>query len=146
VIRGIVVVGVALVALWFAVPSTFGGCATASVVAGTSMLPTFQPGDFLLATCVGKPTTGDVVIVRPPGLTGLVVHRIVDIEGDILTTQGDNNERPDPWVLHSRNVVGRQLVAIPGAGALLRNPVMWASVLAIGVGLYFYRGFRARTT
>ena len=56
---------------------------------GISMVPTLRPGDTItLAPVEGDPAVGDVVLFRHAG--GHLLHRVVAVDGDIYTMQGDN--------------------------------------------------------
>jgi nickel-type superoxide dismutase maturation protease len=62
------------------------------VVLGTSMDPTFHPGDRLLLVRRLRPLrTGDLVALDDPRGTGLrLVKRVVAIRGDVVKVAGDN--------------------------------------------------------
>ena len=56
---------------------------------GTSMVPTLRPGDTLtLAPVAAAPVVGDVVLFRYAG--SHLLHRVVAVDGDSYTMQGDN--------------------------------------------------------
>lgn len=58
-------------------------------LSGTSMRPTLQPGDKLtLAPVDHAPAVGDVVLFRYGGHH--LLHRVVEVDGDSYTLQGDN--------------------------------------------------------
>lgn len=59
------------------------------VLVGTSMQPTLVEGDKLVLESVDEPAVGDVVLFRYRG--GHLLHRIVGIEGENYTMQGDNS-------------------------------------------------------
>lgn len=60
------------------------------VLRGTSMRPTLDEGDKVtLAPLDGDPSVGDVVLFRYGGRH--VLHRIIAIDGDRCTMQGDNS-------------------------------------------------------
>jgi signal peptidase len=65
------------------------------------MLPTFEPGDQLIAAnynSIDEIQVGDIVIYeRPTMFDYTVVHRVVsvDFEENEIITQGDNNTEPD---------------------------------------------------
>ena len=113
-------------------PMPFGvGLAT---VESNSMVPAFARGDLLVVGALDKddPAVGDVVVYRDPTI-GLVVHRVVAVDGDLVTTQGDANNATDEPFDRSR-VVGRVLLVIPMLGLLvgmLRTPLGALALLAI---------------
>ena len=73
-------------------PMPFGvGLAT---VESNSMQPSFGRGDLLVVGEAAEPAVGDVVVYQDPTI-GLVVHRVVALDGDLVTTQGDANNTAD---------------------------------------------------
>ncbi|HJV04057.1 MAG TPA: S26 family signal peptidase, partial [Actinomycetota bacterium] len=63
-------------------------------VAGRSMVPTLQPGDWLIAIRAGPIRPGDVVVVRHPDRDLELVKRVVSVPGegepDRYLVVGDN--------------------------------------------------------
>ena len=127
-------------AVWLTVlrPTVWGGPATYIVIRGTSMLPTYQPGDLVLVRRAAEYGRGDIVGYRVPGddVGGnmILVHRIVGgsaEEGfDLL---GDNNEEEDLWKPRPSEIVGRPLMHVSSAGLILtnlRSPLVLASLAA----------------
>jgi signal peptidase I len=57
-------------------------------VAGDSMRPTLEPGQFMVATRPGRLHRGDVVVVRRPERPIEVVKRLVGLPGDRLEVEG----------------------------------------------------------
>jgi signal peptidase I len=95
------------------------------VLAGTSMEPSFHPGDLIIVREQVDITTlepGDIIRYQRGSLP--VVHRIVRIEpssdGPIVTTRGDNNPYEDMPVLLD-DVDGKVVFAIPWIG----RPALW---------------------
>ena len=72
-------------------PMPFG--VGAAVVQSGSMEPTFYKGDLIFVKEQDEYDVGDIVVYQSDGF--LVVHRIIDIQGDVITTQGDANNAPD---------------------------------------------------
>lgn len=116
-------------------PMPFGlGLAT---VESNSMAPAFRRGDLLVVSEVADdtaPAVGDVVVYEDASI-GLVVHRVVAVDGDLVTTQGDANNTAD--VPFDRSlIVGRVTAAVPGLGvvvAALRTPVGMFAVLIAAI-------------
>ena len=77
---------------------------------GISMRPTLNEGDTLTVEPVSTVTVGDVVLFRYEGRYCL--HRVVGIDGDRCTMQGDNCYTTE--VCHRSDVVGR-LVEVNGS-------------------------------
>jgi hypothetical protein len=73
---------------------------------GKSMLPTFRPGQLLYVRPVlAEPKLGDVVVFPSPD-GGYTVHRVVAVNGVVLTTRGDHNSDCDALPLPKSGVVG----------------------------------------
>ncbi len=89
-----------------AASSLFGGPLRLVVVGGNSMRPTYRTGDLLVAWR-GEPRRNDVVVYRPRGLDGAVVHRVVGRTDDgRLLTRGDANLSLDPWTPRPGEIIG----------------------------------------
>ena len=65
----------------------------AAVVLSGSMEPEMSQGDLIIVKEADKFEVNDVVVYQD-GM-GLVVHRVVDIDGDTVTTKGDANNAAD---------------------------------------------------
>lgn len=101
-----------------------------TVIATGSMQPAIAPGDLVLtmAADAGSLRPGDIIGFRQEG--AVVVHRIDRIEmqgGDpVFRTRGDANNDLDGEPVGSREVIGRVVLIIPGAG----RPILWLRRLA----------------
>jgi len=127
-------------AVWLTVlrPTVWGGPTTYIVIRGTSMLPTYQPGDLVLVRRAAEYGPGDIVGYRVPdndvGENMILVHRIVGgsaEEGFVLL--GDNNKEEDLWKPRPSEIVGRPLMHVSSAGLILtnlRSPLVLASLAA----------------
>ena len=62
-------------------------------VSGLSMYPAIRPGDRLHLDRDRAPAPGDVVVLRRP--EGLLCHRVVSLDPDLLLTRGDAREGLD---------------------------------------------------
>jgi hypothetical protein len=73
------------------------------------MRPTLKPGDRLRVLPCGSAAfkRGDVVVFQPPHEKQLIIHRLVSVRGGGLEARGDNNTRPDPWVIPPESIIGR---------------------------------------
>jgi signal peptidase len=130
---------------WFVLlrPAFLGGAVSYIMVSGESMEPTLHNGDLVMVRSEGSYRVGDLVAFRVPeaehGGGAIVIHRIVSgSAADGFTTQGDNNERPDPWSVGEDDIVGERWVGVSGAGRwldLLRAPVLLAGLVS-GVGVF----------
>ena len=76
---------------------------------GPSMKPTFRAGDGLIAVPYidKKIHPGDVIIFKPKDRSGNVVHRVIRVGRDGVSTRGDNNNKIDPWLLTPEDITGR---------------------------------------
>ena len=74
-IRGLIVATAAVAAFFFLAPRQLGGWASYAIVSGTSMLPTLQEGDLVMARERPQYEVGDIVLFEVDG--GRVIHRIV---------------------------------------------------------------------
>lgn len=111
-------------------PTRIGGPLTPVIVRGTSMLPTHEPGDLILAYRPGRLEAGQVAVFRGPS-AGHVIHRVVAVDGDRVVTQGDNRDRPDTWATTTDDVVGVARLAVPGVGRhllVLADPLIVATL------------------
>lgn len=100
-------------------PTRIGGPLTPVLVRGSSMLPTYEPGDLVVAYRAGRYRTDDVVAFRVPS-GQVVIHRVARVDGDRLVTRGDNRAQDDPWSTTSDDVLGSARFVVPGVGQALR--------------------------
>lgn len=82
----------------------------ASVVWGTSMLPTLKPLDIVVAVkpWLKKVRVGEIAIVEVDGVR--LVHRVIEVKDGVVVTKGDNNPFPDP---PAKKVLGVVVLVIP---------------------------------
>ena len=112
----------------------FFGIGYAVVVSG-SMKPMLNEGDFIVyqEQSADRYEVGDVIVyVRDPGTPEekLISHRIVSIDGDIVTAKGDANDLSDEPFDKSR-IVGRMAFYIPKVGKavdFVKTPVGYACI------------------
>ncbi|HAP75405.1 MAG TPA: signal peptidase I [Acidimicrobiaceae bacterium] len=138
----------ALAALLLLVPTSVGGAASYVRVTGNSMYPTLRHGDLVLLSRDDHYTVGDVVAYRSALLDGVVViHRIIRVNTDgTLVTQGDNNDFVDDFEPAPADVIGVQVLRVPGGAAVsqrLTGPVGIAVVL-LGTLMIMTVGARPR--
>jgi signal peptidase I len=89
---------------------------------------------------------GDVITFRPP-VRGLALHthRIVAINGDLITTRGDLNGTNDPWQVRQRDVVGVVVARLWGVGWLIKAlPVLCIGLLVLFAGTLRWANTRWR--
>lgn len=102
------------------------GCG-ASVVLSGSMEPELSVGDLLIVRQAASYAPGDIVVYQT-GRTA-VVHRIVAMDGETVTTRGDANNASDEPIAMAA-VKGKVVCTIP----LLGYPV-WALKTPLGIAL-----------
>lgn len=110
-----------------AVPMPFG--IGASVVLSGSMEPALSVGDLLIFTEEESYEVGDVVVYQS-GRTP-VVHRIIALDAEMVTTQGDaNNTADEPFEVQL--IKGKVVTVVPLVGHLiwaLKTPLGTASLV-----------------
>lgn len=79
---------------------------------GKSMKGTFKKEDFLLfkPCIIKKLRRGDIVVFKKSnGLKAnvMIVHRIIQINNNVLFTHGDNKKRPDVIPVSKANLLGK---------------------------------------
>ena len=77
----------------------------------------------------------DIVVYQDGG--SLVVHKVIAVDGDTITTKGDANNVADDPISHA-DVKGRVLFWIPGIGsviALIKSPVGTVCLIAAAIAL-----------
>lgn len=85
------------------------------VIVTGSMKPTINPGDLVLVKKADVDTIkkGDIISFSKDGMTA--THRVVAIEKDTVTTQGDSNNIHDNPI-EKKYIIGKYLFKIPKAG------------------------------
>ncbi|WP_426241474.1 signal peptidase I [Nocardioides sp. LHG3406-4] len=129
---------VMLVALGFILPAAFGF--SRYVITGSSMAGAYDRGSvvFEQTVPVSELEVGDTITYQPPaesGVTSLVTHRIVSIDGDEFRTKGDANAKVDPWTFKLTGSTQPRVVAsVPYAGyAFIALTDRATRIVAIGV-------------
>ena len=106
------------------------GYGIADVLSG-SMEPTFSKGTLLLVKETEDVQTGDIVVYQSG--SSLIVHRVVAVEGDTVTTQGDANNAPDD-PFDKKEIKGIVVGWVPGLGTALefcKTPAGMLLILAL---------------
>jgi signal peptidase I len=93
-------------------------------VSSQSMWPTLKKGDLIFLQGVDKPEdlqVGDIIAFEHE--TGITVHRIVEIDGDLITTKGDANPRDDKPISFDQVcgrvlTIGGRLAKMPYVGSI----------------------------
>lgn len=105
-----------------------------SVVLSGSMEPELSVGDMIIVVPSDAYAIGDVVVFQS-GRTA-VVHRIIGLEGEEITTQGDANNAPDDPVALS-TVKGKVIFSIPIVGYLvnlIKTPI--GTIILLGLAIW----------
>lgn len=106
-----------------------GGSAAAVVLTG-SMGDYPAAGDIVIIKEQDIYEVGDIITFNLNGMT--VTHRIIAIDGDIVTTQGDSNNTADDSILIS-DIYGKVTAVIPKLGyviAAAQQPNFIAAVIS----------------
>lgn len=108
------------------------GYGLANVLSG-SMEPTFSKGALLIVKQTDDPQVGDIVVYQDPG--ELVVHRIIEIDGDTVVTRGDANNAADP-PFDKSEIKGVVIAHIPVLGSVaeaLKTPAASVAVIICAI-------------
>lgn len=85
---------------------------------GNSMAPRMAAGDLVIVRQASY-GVGDVVAYHSEDLKQVVLHRVIGVEGDRFSFQGDNNDFIDPEEPARRQLFGKELLHIPQGGVWL---------------------------
>lgn len=112
-----------------------------AVVLSGSMEPALSVNDLILVVEQESYQVGEIVVYQSSG--ALVVHRIIALDGNLVTTQGDDNNTPDAE-MDVKHIKGKVLGHLDGLGALVRvlkSPMVTVALL-IGAVLLLERSYR----
>jgi signal peptidase len=76
---------------------------------------------------------GDIVAIKTSSEP--LLHEVVKLDGDIITTHGENNEIGVNEENNFRDVIGVSKFHIPFIGLLFRSVYIW---IVLGLGIIFY--------
>ena len=135
-----------LIFLW---PAHLGGDAGFLMVFGTSMLPTIQPGSFIITKAAESYSVDEIVNFKQSekNVSKNVVHRIIEETKDGFILKGDNNKKKDPGIINPNDITGRVVLAVPYVGYmadLLRNPVILILIGMSFIAVQFARKKRGK--
>ena len=105
----------------------------AAVVLSGSMEPTLSKGDLIIVKEQPEYVVDDVVVYQDG--SGLVVHRIIAMDGENVVTQGDANNAADAPV-SAGALKGIMIAAIPGVGTfanMLKTPIGTVALVALAI-------------
>jgi signal peptidase I len=105
------------------------------VTTGSSMEPTHHAGDLAVVVPAGSYQTGDIVAYRG-GPDLVVLHRIIGGDAESgFTFKGDNNQSVDPSHPSGDQLIGREILAIPGIGGILSSLVVRGLLIVAALAL-----------
>jgi signal peptidase I len=100
------------------------GTLSYAVTSGVSMQPTYHAGDLVFLVPSERYGAGDVVAYHG-GVDGKVqvLHRITAGDASGYEMKGDNNQSVDPTHPRADQLIGRAVLHIPTAGAVVGSPI-----------------------
>lgn len=107
----------------------------AAVVLSGSMEPEFSEGDLIVVKETEQYKQNDIVVFQDGNM--LVVHRIINIDGETITTKGDANKSADKPIDVSA-IKGKVLFWIPFAGnvaGFMKTPLGIICIIAAAIAL-----------
>lgn len=110
------------------------GFGTAIVLSG-SMEPELSKGDLIIVKKSEDIEVQDIVVFQAENM--LVVHRVIEIAGDMLVTQGDANNIADAPIAIDA-VKGKVLFSVPAIGNILgaiKTPVGTICIIIVAIAL-----------
>jgi signal peptidase I len=134
----------ALVLVWDLIaPVQLGGRVSYVNVRGISMEPTLYTGDLMVMRRQDSYRVGQVVAFESDMGGAVVVHRIVDVVGERHLLKGDNNAFIDRYTPTAEEIVGAEVITIPGgervATLAAATPTVVLQALMLGVTLWVLR-------
>ena len=121
-------------AWWWLWPTELGGRTAYAVTHGVSMLPRFHTGDLAVIRPADEYEIGDVVAYHSPTINSVVLHRIVERDGNGFITKGDHNTWLDPDRPTADDMLGTLSVRVPRGGKVLESvtePMSLAAIAAV---------------
>ncbi|MGZ4701941.1 MAG: S26 family signal peptidase [Ilumatobacteraceae bacterium] len=102
----------------------FTGTLSYAVTSGVSMQPTYHAGDLVFLVPSERYGAGDVVAYHG-GVDGNVqiLHRIIAGDASGYDMKGDSNQSIDPTHPRADQLIGRAVLHIPNAGAVVGSPI-----------------------
>lgn len=106
-----------------------------AIVLSGSMEPELSAGDLIIVKATDQFTVRDVVVYQDG--ESLVVHRIVDVNEDTITTKGDaNNVADEP--ISSDAIKGKVALVFPAVGRIvgaIKTPIGTICMIVIAIAL-----------
>lgn len=107
----------------------------AAVVLSGSMEPELSIDDLIIVKSDENYSENDVVVYQDGEI--LVVHRIIEMEGESIVTKGDANNAPDQPIDLSR-IKGKVVLSIPAVGKIvdfMKSPIGTLLIIAAAIAL-----------
>lgn len=107
----------------------------AAVVLSGSMNPTLSTDDLIIVKKTDSLAVGDIIVYQEE--SSLVVHRIIEIDGETITTKGDANDTADEPI-NIPLVKGKVVFRIPFVGKMvnfIKTPVGTLLVILAAIAL-----------
>lgn len=106
------------------------------IIVSPSMEPTINAGDmiFVKKVNVDKLEEGDIISFNKENI--VATHRIINIDGDTVTTKGDNNNLEDTPIKKS-DVIGKYSFRIPKIGYVFSFAISPVGLVTIGSIIIF---------
>ena len=104
------------------------------IVSG-SMEPTINVKDLIVVSQTDKIKENDIITYRDNN--DFITHRVIKIEGDILTTKGDSNNSTDTKINKSK-IVGKVLLIIPKGGIIREILIKPKVIISIVITLILF--------
>lgn len=140
-------VALLIVGWYLFAPRQLGGRASYVTTTGTSMEPELHEGDVVVVRTFSEYHVGDVVAYHNPDIGQVVLHRIVELDGDRFVLKGDNNTWLDAYRPAEEEILGGMAALVPGMGAPLRavrTPLGMSAVVSVAALGVFGGRKRAR--
>ena len=137
----------AAVVVWTLIaPVQLGGRVSYVNVRGISMEPTLFTGDLMVMRRQDAYEVGQIVAFESDMNGAIVVHRIVDVDGDRHLLKGDNNSFLDRFTPTVDEIIGAEMFTIPGgervAALAASTPTIVLQALMLAVTLWVLRSSR----
>jgi signal peptidase I len=137
-------VALMLAAAWMFWPLTLGGGTTYVGTHGISMEPRFHTGDLAILRAQSHYAVNDVVAYQSESLNTVVMHRIVDMDGDRFVIQGDNNTWLDEDHPSKDQVLGKLFLRVPQGGKVLGTLQSPVGIAVLGLAVAAVGAFARR--
>ncbi|MCL4338764.1 signal peptidase I [Patescibacteria group bacterium] len=123
--------------------SVFGGIRSFDVLTG-SMEPTIHVGSMIFTRPVSTYKVGDIITFKRGDIS--VTHRIHALKNGQYQTKGDANISPDPQLVSSFQIIGKDIYIFPNVGKLTNFIKSFPGFISlIVVPILLFVGFELNT-